>query len=455
MTVDPERGRVMTTAENPVRSHRRRPVLVIVALAVMCALLSAPRPAQASSGPAKAYIVVLKNSVPNPAAFAASQGHAYGFQATFVYGHALKGFAASLSPSAAQTIAADPRVAFLEPDTPVSAAAQVVPNWTKRVDADDSSAKSGDGTGTVDVNVAVIDSGIDFTHPDLHVVGGTDCTSGKGFGDPNGHGTFVAGIIGALDNDFGVVGVAPGANLYAVRVLNKKAVGSESAVLCGIDWVTATRTDADPTNNIAVANMSLGGKGSDGGDCGNTPKRDAEHQAICASVAAGVTYVAGAGNDSADFQNFRPATYDEVLTATAMDDTDGQPGGLTPPSATGCGTHAGDDVPAFFSNFATLPADQAHTIAAPGVCDLSTYTGGIYAVASGTSAASPVVAGTVALCIASGPCAGLTPAQIVQKIVSDATAYNTANPGYGFTGDPLHNPDPNKYYGYLIRSGSY
>jgi subtilisin len=74
--------------------------------------------------------------------------------------------------------------------------------------------------------------------------------------------------------------------------------------------------------------MSLGGKGQDGGDCGSTKK--AVHQAICASVAAGVTYVVSAGNDSTDFQNTFPATYSEVLTATAMDDTDGQPGGLTP-----------------------------------------------------------------------------------------------------------------------------
>jgi subtilisin len=246
----------------------RRSLVLGAVLLVFVSLLAPQATATTST---KAYIVVLNDSVTDPGALASQHGHAYGFVAKFVYGHALKGYAASLSSSAAQAIAADPRVAFLEPDTPVSAAGQTIPDWALRVDADESSALSGDGTGTVDINVAVIDSGIDFTHPDLHVVGGTDCTSGKGFGDPAGHGTFVAGIIGALDNDFGVVGVAPGANLYAVRVLNKKGTGSESAVLCGIDWVTATRTDADPTNDIAVANMSLGGKGSDGGDCGNTP----------------------------------------------------------------------------------------------------------------------------------------------------------------------------------------
>jgi subtilisin len=194
-------------------------------------------------------------------------------------------------------------------------------------------------------------------------------------------------------------------------------------------------------------------KGSDDSNCGHT-KKDPIHQAICASTAAGVTYVVAAGNAATDFQNTSPAAYNEVLTATAMDDTDGEPGSLTPPSPSGCAQHTGDDVFASFSNFATLPADQAHTVAAPGVCDLSTAKGGLYATSSGTSDASPAIAGAVALCIANGPCAGLTPAQIVQKVVADAQAYNTTNPGYGFQGDPIR-PVAGKYYGYLIRAGDF
>ena len=73
---------------------------------------------------------------------------------------------------------------------------------------------------------------------------------------------------------------------------------------------------------------------------------------------------------------------------------------------------------------------------------------------TGTSFSAPLVTGTVTLCIASGPCAGLTPAQIVTKIVADAAAYNVANPGYGFTGDPQH-PGAGKYYGNLIRAALY
>ncbi len=137
-----------------------------------------------------------------------------------------------------------------------------------------------------------------------------------------------------------------------------------------------------------------------------------------------------------------------------MVDTDGQPGGLGPNAI--C-TGDPDDTPAYFSNFATLGADRGHVVSAPGECISSTYPGGLYAGGSGTSLSAPSITGTVALCIASGnrPCAGLTPAQIVAKIVADDAAYNAANPGYGFTGDPLHSPDPNKYFGYLIYAGLY
>ena len=441
----------------------RRLLQVLAAAALMIFVaMPAASAASASSGSVQPYIVVFKGTVGAPSLVAGQLGKALGFTPTFVYRSALRGFAAPLSPPVLSAIRSDSRVSFVEPDTPVQAAdfaecaaplqsgTQCVPNWALRVDAENSSTRSGDGTGSVNVNVAVLDTGIDFTHPDLNVVGGVDCTSGKGFDDPNGHGSVVAGIIGAKDNAFGVAGTAPGANLYAVRVLNKRGSGSKSGVLCGVDWVTATQTDADPANDIAVANMSLGAQGSDDGNCGNT-KKDVLHQAICASTAAGVTYIVSAMNDGTDFQNTTPAAYDEVLAATAMGDSDGQPGGLGPSTCVG----QADDTYAFFSNFATLAADQAHTVDAPGVCVVSTGPRGLYGFGfSGTSFASPAVAGTVALCIASGPCAGLAPAQIVQKIVSDAAAYNQANPGYGFTGDPIR-PVTGKYFGYLIHTGSY
>src|SRR3954464_7645938 len=122
----------------------------------------------------------------------------------------------------------------------------------------------------------------------------------------------VAGLIGAKDNGFRVVGVAPAVRLSAVRVLNDNGMGTVANIICGIDWVAATRTDADPNNDIAVANMSLGGKASspDDGQCGTTKKQDPLHQAICRSTAAGVTYVVAAGNESVDMQTHVPAAYD-------------------------------------------------------------------------------------------------------------------------------------------------
>jgi subtilisin family serine protease len=402
------------------------------------------------------YIVVLKPGVSRAADV--QQARALGGEVFMQYSHALNGYAARLPEAAVAQIERNPHVAFVTPDGEVSAAvacnpaaAQCLPAGIDRVDADRSSSRSGDGRGSVNVNVAVLDTGIDVSNPDLNVVGGKDCSAGKGLGDQDGHGTHVAGTIAALDNGIGVVGVAPGARLWAVRVLNQNGFGANSRIICGIDFVTSTRTNADPSDDILVANMSLKGPGSDDGNCGNTVK-DAVHLAICASVAAGVTYVVAAGNSGVDFKDGIPAAYDEVLTVTAMTDFDGRPGGL---SSQNClpDFDFRDDTIAFFSDFATLTTDQAHTIAAPGLCVLSTVPGG-YDLISGTSQAAPHVTGVVAICIASGSCAGLSPAQIMRKIIGDAATYNTANPNFGFVGDPLH-PIDAKYYGYLIRAGLY
>jgi subtilisin family serine protease len=219
--------------------------------------------------------------------------------------------------------------------------------------------------------------------------------------------------------------------------------------------VTATRTDANPTNDIAVANLSLAGQvGPPGEACAGA--QHAKLVEICGAVQAGITIVAAAGNESQDFQSLWPATYDGVLAVTAMADSDGQAGGRGPTLPSGCSDAEADDTVAFFSNFATLPDDRVHTVAAPGVCIGSTWPDGLYAIHSGTSFATPLVSGTVALCIASGPCAGLTPRQIIQKVVSDAGAYNTSKngSGHGFQGDPLR-PISGRYYGYLINAGIY
>ena len=298
----------------------------------------------------------------------------------------MKGYAAKLDANGVAAAKADPDVLFVSEDRELTAAAppapptenpQVTQRSITRIDGDESSTRSGDMRGSVPLNVAVIDSGIDSDHPDLTVVGGVNCVGDKGgFEDTYGHGTLVAGSIGALDNEIGFVGVAPGARLWAVRALKKNGAGTFSQFICGVDWVTSTRTDSDPANDITVANASLGGKvgspsgNADDGNCGMT-NADALHLAICRSVAAGVTWVVAAGNESAALEAYVPAAYDEVLTATAISDTDGIPGGLGGPD-TRCFNSAGDDIAAEFSNFATSADDQSHVVAAPGVCVPST-----------------------------------------------------------------------------------
>jgi subtilisin family serine protease len=166
-----------------------------------------------------------------------------------------------------------------------------------------------------------------------------------------------------------------------------------------------------------------------------------------------------AGNSGARFDTASspgvPAAYPEALTVTALSDSDGSSGGTG--GAPACRTSEADDKYAAFSSFAVSAAAQAHTIAAPGVCIHSTWMNGGYNTISGTSMATPHMTGAIALCFgeagATGPCTGLTPAQVVQKMRSDAEAHTTSTPSYGFTGDPLHSPVSGRYYGFLDWSG--
>ncbi len=407
-------------------------LLPLVAAFVLAAVLSGP-------AVGARQIVVLDEGA-NPDAVAAYHEGFAGVTVVHRYRHALNGYAAEVSPAALSAIRADKRVNFVSADRAMSATAQTLPTGIDRIDGELSSTVSGNGSGSVNVNVAVVDTGIDPSHPDLNVVGGKDCAPGIGYTDLNGHGSHVAGTIAAKDDGNGVVGVAPGANLYAVKVLNDAGVGLSTDIICGIDWVTSTRTDLNPSNDIVVANMSIGGGGTDDNNCGNT-NNDAYHRAICNSTNAGVTYVVAAGNDGVDFRSTAPATYGEVLTVTAIADFNGQPGGG---AASTCRSDV-DDTSADFSNFAVLAADQSHTIAAPGTCIYSTSMLGGYDTLSGTSMASPHMAGVAALCISSGACTG-TPAQVISKLRADAQSYTTANPGYGFTSPG------GRYYGFLTRA---
>lgn len=418
------------------------------------------------AGTEQSYIVVLKDTVPDAGAVATAHQGKYGFTAARVYRHAVSGYAGTMTAAEAQAVAVEPDVEFVTmgrtfdtPDDPVPSDAEVAPFWWLRIGGTVDEAKArtvgsgGDAKDSVNVNVAVIDSGIDGTHPDLNVRGGIDCSSGTPVTvspiDKLGHGTAVAGIIGARNNNLGIIGTAPGAPLWSVRVVDDYDVITEESLICAIDWVTSTRKDNDRSNDIEVANISIGGPGSDTADCGRGS--DPMHYAICRSVRAGVAYAVAAGNAGADIAGTVPAAYREVLTATAIADFDGRPGGVGAPL---CGPEnwadvgQRDDQPAFFSNFATRSKDKRHTVAAPGVCMLSTAPGG-YSVSHGTSFASPTVAGSVARCISLDTCRG-SGKDVMEEFLDQAENANKKDHDHGFDGDPIR-PKGKEYYGYLTQ----
>ena len=396
---------------------------------------------QAPQASSRNVIVVFYDDERDVDGLAAEHGRAYGASVSALYHSALKGYAATIPDARVDDVRRDPRVAFVSEDREVEAYAQTLPTGVDRIDGEQSSRFS---SSTWNTAVAVIDTG-SGPHADLNIAGGVNCQTGKSYNDGNGHGTHVAGTIGAFNNGSGVVGVAPGIPIYSVRVLDSRGSGRFSNIICGIDWVTANASSL----NIKVANMSLGGAGTDDGNCGST-NGDAMHKAICGSVGAGVTYVVAAGNDGANMAGSVPASYNEVLSVTAVADFNGQAGGG---AAATCRSDV-DDTAADFSNFATPGSPDAdHTIAAPGVCIYSTWKGGGYNTISGTSMASPHAAGTAALCIEKDPdhCGGM-PANVISRLRSDAAAQN---PSYGFEGDPNHNPAVNRAYGYLVKAGIY
>jgi subtilisin family serine protease len=290
------------------------------------------------------------------------------------------------------------------------------------------------GTTAPGVKVAVIDTGIDDCHPDLrdNVKGGINVIDPtKSPRDDNGHGTHVAGIIAASDNGFGVVGVAPAASLYAVKVLNSRGSGSLSSVVTALDWAAQ--------HGIQVANLSLGAVDAwcvYYGLCG----LGAECSAITNALAAGVTVVVAAGNAKDDAAFYTPANCVDSVTATAHVDSDGAPGGAGPAFTIDGETEADDTFAQSFSNFSVFGWDidgsgaidslDDHPIVdltAPGVAILSTMPTykvtlntkyGLprnYGVLTGTSMATPHASGAAARYLATHP--GATPDAVRKGLV--------------------------------------
>ncbi len=378
------------------------------------------------------YIVTLKDGV-DAESVSDELSQKNGGQRLQVYKHAMNGFAVHLPEGKLKNLQADPRVASVSEDYEVSiegdksgpqALAQTLPTGVDRANAENKLNKG------ENIEVAVIDTGIQKNHPDLqaNILGGYNCLNKNraAYDDQNGHGTHVAGTIAAVENGIGAVGVAPKAKIWAVRVLDRNGGGTWSQVICGIDWVTSQ------SSHIKIASMSLGGGGTAGANCNSSALR----KAICNSVAAGVTYVVAAGNNGGDVKNSVPAAYPEVIAVSALADSNGASCGG------GAATSYGpDDTFASFSNYATLAVDAARLIGAPGVSIYSTWLNSGYNTISGTSMATPHVSGAAALYLKKFP--GSTPAQIKAGLLALAEAPNVnvnneCTTGVSHVGTVLH-----------------
>ena len=254
-----------------------------------------------------------------------------------------------------------------------------IPTGVDRIDSERTVPNQREATDgpLTNATVGILDTGIDPNHPDLNV----DLNLSKSFADlsPNiddvvGHGTHVAGIAAAKDNGEGVVGVAPGAKVVAIKVLNDFGWGITADILEGLEYVL------ENAEKIDVINLSLGGAG----------RSDAIDKAIRQIVDAGVPVVVSAGNSDNDASFYGPANSDAAITVSASYDSDGRCGGLGS-STEFNGVTMPDDSVATYSNWGP-PVD----VIAPGTLINSTVPGG-YDSFSGTSMAAPHVAGAIAL----------------------------------------------------------
>ena len=284
----------------------------------------------------------------------------------YAYASAVKGVAIELTENEADKLALSPNVKGVYPDMMVNfglpdvsingkpapqPVAQSTPWGITRIGG------SADGTGKI---AWIIDTGIDMDHPDLTV----DQTRGKNFisltakpDDDNGHGTHCAGIVAALNNNLGVIGVAAGATVVPIKVLNRRGSGDYSLIIAGVDYVAANGKAGD------AVNMSLGG-----------PAYEPLDNAILSLASKGIKVALAAGNESQNANNVSPARVNgtNIYTISAM----------------GTG-----DLWATYSNFGNPPVDYC----APGSSIYSTYKSGGYATLSGTSMATPHVCGILLL----------------------------------------------------------
>jgi subtilisin len=374
------------------------------------------------------YIIYLQdnkeesNSI-DPVEFYNSELKDTGTELLYVYYDVVKGLAIKIpNEKVLEQLKNNPLVSYMGNDRKISAFIdthtenQIIPASVDRVE--DGESLNNINPNFVDADIAILDTGIDLDHADLNVFHERSFIPGTiNADDDHGHGTHLAGVAAAKDNSFGMVGIAPGARLWAIKVLESSGMGEISTLIKGLDYINQHQNEVD------VAVLSLGCECESG----------ALNIAINNSIKAGITIVVAAGNEGKDAGTFTPANNPEVITVSAIADTDGKCGGNGPPTPYGA-----DDMLASFSNYGNVV-----DISAPGVDIYSTFKSNSYTKLTGTSMAAPHVAGAAALYISLHPEA--SPNDVKSYLITSGTNLSDLCNGNGhgyFTGDKdnFHEP---------------
>ena len=372
-----------------------------------------------------------ENNSIDPVEFYNSELKDTGTELLYVYYNVVKGLAIKIpNEKVLEQLKNNPLVEYMGNDRKISAFIdthienQIIPESVDRVDGE-SLNTIGINSNFVDADIAILDTGIDLDHADLNVFHERSFIPGTiNADDDHGHGTHLSGVAAAKDNSFGIVGIAPGARLWAIKVLESSGMGEISTLIKGLDYINQNQNQ----NQVDVAVLSLGCECESG----------ALDIAINNSIKAGITIVVAAGNEGKDAGTFTPANNPEVITVSAIADTDGKCGGKGPSTPYGA-----DDMLASFSNYGDVV-----DISAPGVDIYSTFKSNSYTKLTGTSMAAPHVAGAAALYISLHPEA--SPNDVKSYLITSGTNFSDLCNGNGhgyFVGDKDNFHEPLLYIG--------